>query len=75
MILYVLLGLFHKAIVSSGSAVSPWYIDNNPVAASKEIIRILGCNLYQINSLKCLQTKPADNILRAYEEITEVPKR
>lgn len=66
------LGLFHKAIVASGSAVSPAYIDNNSVAASKEIIRILGCNLYQTNSLKCLRSKPADSILRAYEEFLEV---
>lgn len=66
------LGLFQKAIVASGSAVAPWYMENNPVAASNEIIRILGCNLYQTNSLKCLRSKPAESILRAYEEFIEV---
>lgn len=58
--------------MASGSAVSPWYIDNNPVTASREIIRILGCNLYQSNSLKCLRSKPAESIIRAYEEFVEV---
>lgn len=65
-------GLFQKAIVASGSAVSPWYLNNNPVTASNEIIRILGCNLYQRNSLQCLRAKPADSILRAYDEFVEV---
>lgn len=65
-------GLFQRAIVSSGSAVSPWLIDNSPVKATQEIIRILGCNLYQIDSLQCLRSKPAESLLRAYEEYTEV---
>lgn len=52
--------------------MAPWYIDNDPVVASKEIIRILGCNLYETDSLRCLKSKPADSILRAYEEYIEV---
>lgn len=52
--------------------MAPWYIDNNPVVASKEIIRLLGCNLHQPNTLKCLRSKPADTILQAYKEFVEV---
>lgn len=64
--------MFQRAIVSSGSAVVPWFIDNSPIKATREIIRILGCNLYQASILQCLRSKPTESILRAYEEYTEV---
>lgn len=69
---YMILGLFQRAIISSGSVVTPWQIDNDPTVASKEIIRLLGCNAYTLDILGCLRAKKVEEILEALQEYSEV---
>ncbi|XP_076262047.1 carboxylesterase 4A-like isoform X2 [Rhynchophorus ferrugineus] len=64
-------GLFQRAIISSGSAVSPWLSHNDPIAASKEVLRILGCNLYITDYLRCLRSKKTEDILQTVQEYSE----
>ncbi|XP_014255965.1 cholinesterase 1-like isoform X2 [Cimex lectularius] len=73
-------GLFHKAILMSGNVFSPWSKSNNPSNASKEIAKSLGCFSKKVHSmLNCLQSKSAEEILKAYEMLymggnwTELP--
>lgn len=69
-------GLFQKAIVSTGSAVSPWHFNNDVSTASQNIIRLLGCTEnYPKSILRCLLTKTTKEILKAYESYISVNKR
>ncbi|KAK4887815.1 hypothetical protein RN001_004086 [Aquatica leii] len=66
-------GYFHRAILSSGSTISPWHITNNAKSASWEIARVLGClNNYYNSMLQCLRSKSTQDILKAYEEYREM---
>lgn len=60
--------------MSSGSAVSPWQINNDPIVASKQVLRILGCDSYTINPLSCLRSKKTEHILQALQEYSDVRK-
>ncbi|KAJ8975969.1 hypothetical protein NQ317_000673 [Molorchus minor] len=62
---------FKNAIISSGSVVTPWQINNDPIIASKEIIRLVGCHAYTLDVLRCLRTKKAEEILKALQEYSE----
>ncbi|KAJ8947149.1 hypothetical protein NQ318_002511 [Aromia moschata] len=64
-------GYFKRAIMSYGSAVSPWQVDNNPIIASKEIIRLVGCSSYASDTLGCLRSKKVEDILEALQEYTD----
>nr|WCC58157.1 carboxylesterase [Pharsalia antennata] len=64
-------GLFQRAIISSGSVVTPWQINNDPTVASKEIIRLLGCHAYTLDILGCLRAKKVEEILEALQEYSE----
>ncbi|XP_053685664.1 glutactin-like [Sabethes cyaneus] len=56
--------LFHRAIMQSGSAFSPWAIYDTPIEATHDIARRLGC----VNDLEqCLLQAPIDGLLRAFE--------
>ncbi|XP_054266142.1 carboxylesterase 4A [Macrosteles quadrilineatus] len=61
--------LFHRAIVMSGSVMSPWSHAHRPANASRAVARSLGClsvnQTHQI--LSCLRNKSATEILRAFE--------
>lgn len=66
-------GLFQKAIISTGSAVSPWHFNNDVGTASQNIIRLLGCTQnYSKSILRCLLTKTTKEILIAYEAYSMV---
>ncbi|KAF5296929.1 hypothetical protein FQR65_LT10079 [Abscondita terminalis] len=66
-------GYFHRAIISSGSTISPWHITNDAKSASWEIARVLGClNNYYNSMLQCLRSKSTQDILKAYEEYREM---
>lgn len=70
-----LLGYFHRAIIASGSAVSPWHITNDAKSASQKISSILGCwSGYLSSTLKCLRSKNTIDVLKAYDEYIQVLK-
>lgn len=59
-------GLFHAAIMKSGSALNPWAMSKNP----KEMIKRFGTNVgcpteTSTDLLKCLMTKTMEEILNA----------
>lgn len=55
------LGLFHRAIAASGSAIGNWPIEKNQLKLAEKQARLLNCpesNSTEI--LKCLKDKPAE---------------
>nr|AFU86352.1 carboxylesterase [Laodelphax striatellus] len=62
-------GLFHRAILMSGSITSPWAHSQNPSNASRAIARSLGCHTTNNSKVivACLRNKSTSEILRAYE--------
>ncbi|XP_073990072.1 carboxylesterase 4A isoform X2 [Rhodnius prolixus] len=61
-------GLFHRVIVMSGSATSPWAMSKHPSNSSFEIARSLGClSRRPYSVLSCLRSKSSSEILKAYE--------
>ncbi|KAK5644290.1 hypothetical protein RI129_008135 [Pyrocoelia pectoralis] len=63
---------FQRAILSSGSALSPWHLTKDAKSASWKIAQILGClNNYYYSMLQCLRSKSTQDILKAYEEYCE----
>lgn len=52
-------GLFHRAIIMSGSALSDWAIANHPLQATMQVIQSLNCPLREDNEemLVCLRKK------------------
>ncbi|XP_026843478.1 glutactin [Drosophila persimilis] len=61
-------GLFHQVIYQSGTALSPAFITDTPLAATKDIARIAGCKqLAKVESLnKCLVRLNATMLLAAF---------
>ncbi|PNF29227.1 hypothetical protein B7P43_G10772 [Cryptotermes secundus] len=61
-------GLFHRAIIMSGSVTSPWSGAPHPANSSRGIARSLGCLAATSRAiLTCLRTKSTAEILRAFE--------
>ncbi|PSN45889.1 Neuroligin-4 [Blattella germanica] len=61
-------GLFHRAIVMSGSVTSPWSGAQHPANSSRGIARSLGCLVFNSRAtVACLRTKSTEEILRAFE--------
>lgn len=61
-------GLFHRAIIQSGSALSPWTIASNGVKYAREVSSFLGCpaeakKYHQM--VDCLRRKSVDDLLSA----------
>lgn len=55
----IISGLFHRAIIMSGSALSDWAIANHPLQATMQVIQALNCPLREDNEemLICLRKK------------------
>lgn len=62
-------GLFRRAILMSGSALSDWAMANHPTAATIRVARELNCPLRNDNEemLRCLRTKHYEEILKTRE--------
>ncbi|CAH1407449.1 unnamed protein product [Nezara viridula] len=60
-------GLFQRAILMSGSAVSPWSMSSHPSNSSFQIARSLGCIGKSRSVLACLKTKSSAELLKAFE--------
>lgn len=60
-------GLFHRAILMSGSALSNWAVTVNPLHATMQVLTKLNCPLQDENEemLKCLRKKNYEEILAA----------
>ncbi|ALC39825.1 CG9289 [Drosophila busckii] len=60
-------GLFHRVIYQSGTALSPAFITDSPMPATKEIARIAGCKQSKLESLhKCLNRLNSTMLLAAF---------
>lgn len=59
-------GLFHRAILMSGSALSDWAIANHPLQATTQVIQGLNCPLREDHEemLLCLRKKRYQEILK-----------
>ncbi|XP_060810622.1 uncharacterized protein LOC106136893 [Amyelois transitella] len=55
-------GLFHRAILMSGSALSDWAMTKDPGRYTFQAAQSLGCNPNSKNMMACLQTKPLSEI-------------
>lgn len=62
----IIIGLFHRAIMISGSALSPWAIASDAIFHAKNFAKILGCfeNPYMPkDALDCLRDKTVTELL------------
>lgn len=50
-------GLFHRAIIMSGSALSDWATANHPWQATMQISQSLGCPMMEEEMAECLRKK------------------
>jgi carboxylesterase type B len=65
-------GLFHGAILQSGSSLNPWAMSRNPKEMARRFGKSLGCPTKTSNHLlKCLLTKKTDEILDAMEPLVQ----
>ncbi|XP_022828122.1 uncharacterized protein LOC111357589 [Spodoptera litura] len=55
-------GLFHRAILMSGSALSDWAMTKDPTPYTLQVAQSLGCNPSSKNMMACLQKKPLSEI-------------
>ncbi|KAJ8733618.1 hypothetical protein PYW07_014169 [Mythimna separata] len=55
-------GLFHRAILMSGSALSDWAMTKDPTPYTLQVAQSLGCNPSSKNMMDCLQKKPLSEI-------------
>lgn len=67
-IMQFILGLFHRAILMSGSAMSDWAISNHPQQALMQVLHQLDCPLRDDNEemLTCLRSKPYQDIMKVH---------
>ncbi|KAM3955470.1 LOW QUALITY PROTEIN: uncharacterized protein ACR2FA_010623 [Aphomia sociella] len=55
-------GLFHRAILMSGSALSDWAMTKNPLQYTLQVAQSIGCSPNSKNMMTCLQNKPLSEI-------------
>lgn len=64
--MFILTGLlFHRAILMSGSALSPWALVKDPARFARQVARHANCSpeMPHPHLLKCLRERPLDAIL------------
>ncbi|XP_028035897.1 uncharacterized protein LOC114247207 [Bombyx mandarina] len=55
-------GLFHRAILMSGSALSDWAMTRDPTQYTLQVAQSLGCSPNSKNLMNCMQKKPLSEI-------------
>ncbi|KAL0895250.1 hypothetical protein ABMA27_011404 [Loxostege sticticalis] len=55
-------GLFHRAILMSGSALSDWAMTKDPTQYTLQVAQSLDCNPSSKDMMSCLQKKPLSEI-------------
>lgn len=70
-------GLFHRAILMSGSAMSDWAIAQHPLQATMQVLHNLNCPLRDDNEemLTCLRKKRYQDILKSHASAPEFTTR
>ncbi|KDR08664.1 Neuroligin-1, partial [Zootermopsis nevadensis] len=65
--------LFHRAVLMSGSGLSPWALVENPARYAQQVARHANCSpdLPQPHLLKCLRERPLDALLATPIEAPE----
>lgn len=58
-------GLFHRAILMSGSALSDWALNNNPQQVTMQVAKRLNCPIEDSKLGECLRQK-------SYKEISNI---
>lgn len=57
-------GLFHRAIIQSGSALSSWAVNYQPVKYTRMLAERVGCNVLDtVDMVSCLQKKSAKELV------------
>uniref|UniRef100_A0A8C7KQP5 Neuroligin-3 n=1 Tax=Oncorhynchus kisutch TaxID=8019 RepID=A0A8C7KQP5_ONCKI len=57
-------GLFHRAIIQSGSALSSWAVNYQPVKYTRMLAERVGCNVLDtLDMVSCLQKKSARELV------------
>ncbi|XP_030763816.1 esterase E4-like [Sitophilus oryzae] len=65
-------GLFHKAVAMSGSPTSQWILGHEQLEIAKKQARILKCpDDTSANIIKCLKTKPANDLGQSLPQFAE----
>ena len=60
-------GLFHAVIAQSGTAITPWAVDPNPVESAEKIARITACPTDSSSAIvDCLRERSLLNITAGY---------
>lgn len=65
-----LLGLFHKAIMQSGSAINPWSIGQTDVKTLSKLVGLSQPDEREL--LKALQALPVKDVLRLQQKLRDV---
>ncbi|RZC31840.1 COesterase domain containing protein [Asbolus verrucosus] len=66
-------GLFHKAILGSGSALGYWPLPKNQIELAKKQARFVGCpDNTPKEILDCLKTKPAEELANSLPQFAEI---
>ncbi|XP_063839760.1 neuroligin-2-like [Scylla paramamosain] len=66
-------GLFHRAILMSGSSLAPWSLVSNPTRYTRQLAREVNCSHTPLGDelKKCLRTKSLHVIMQAQVEVPE----
>ncbi|XP_023242067.1 neuroligin-4, X-linked-like isoform X1 [Centruroides sculpturatus] len=65
-------GLFHRAILQSGSALSPWSIAHDAHTYTRHLARILGCPTEEsLPLVECMRQRPVTDIMRVQLMVPE----
>lgn len=66
MMFFILIGLlFHRAILMSGSSLSPWALVKEPSVYAKQVAQSVNCSfqLAHLQLLKCLRERPLRSLI------------
>ena len=63
-------GLFHRAIMESGAAISPWAFVRYPKKTAKAFAESIGCPSTDTKAMvECLRAKPVEDIVEQQIEM------
>uniref|UniRef100_A0A336LRV4 CSON014630 protein n=1 Tax=Culicoides sonorensis TaxID=179676 RepID=A0A336LRV4_CULSO len=68
-------GLFHRAILMSGSALSDWALTNVPLSSTVQVAQQLDCPIEDDLLLRCLREKPVEELMRLNVSSSEYSTR
>lgn len=66
----LILGLFHKAIIQSGSAINPWSIGHTDINALSNLLNLSKPDERQL--LEVLRSLPVQDLLKLQEKLRDV---